>query len=122
MLELLPKDWERAILVGCIDFGAGPTPVAVRSGQLFDLSGVAPTVAQLLEKPTGMWSGVPLAISGISNSSRPGMAGIRALRFRSRPKYDREYRDIVKKWCRRRESRRADFASGFGHSLPCASR
>src|SRR5579871_6542911 len=64
MLDLLPKDWERAILVGRIDFGAGPTPVVVRSGQLFDLSSVAPTVAQLLEKPASVWSGRALGDLG----------------------------------------------------------
>ena len=53
MLEFLPEDWQRAVLVGRIDFGDGPTPVAIRSGTLFDLSNIAPTVAQLLERPDG---------------------------------------------------------------------
>ena len=53
MLEFLPEDWRRATLIGRIDFGEGPTPVAVRSGILFDLSNVASTVAQLLEQPAG---------------------------------------------------------------------
>src|SRR5262249_48286661 len=44
-------------LIGRIDFGDGPTPVAVRSGSLFDLSDVAPTVSEILEKPAGALSG-----------------------------------------------------------------
>jgi fumarylacetoacetate (FAA) hydrolase family protein len=57
MLEFLPEDWRQATLIGRIDFGEGPTPVAVRSGTLFDLSKVASTVAQLLEQPAGALSG-----------------------------------------------------------------
>ena len=57
MLDFLPADWERAFLIGRVDFGDGPTPVAVRSGTLFDLSEVAPTVARLLESPAGALGG-----------------------------------------------------------------
>lgn len=57
MLDFLPEDWQKAILIGRIDFGDGPTPVAVRSGILFDLSGIASTVSQLLEKPAGALAG-----------------------------------------------------------------
>jgi fumarylacetoacetate (FAA) hydrolase family protein len=64
MLEFLPEDWQRAHLVGRVDFGDGPTPVAVRSGSLFDLSAVAPTVAQLLEKPAGVQGGRALGEIG----------------------------------------------------------
>ena len=50
MLEFLPKDWRDAHLVGRMDFGQGPTPVALKDGLVFDLSALAPTVAQLLDK------------------------------------------------------------------------
>ena len=48
MLGALPDDWEAAVLVGRIDFEAGPTPVVVRGGRVFDVSRDAPTVADLL--------------------------------------------------------------------------
>jgi len=64
MLDFLPQDWQRALLIGRVDFGEGPTPVAVRSGVLFDLSGVAPTVAQLLEQPDGALGGRALGEAG----------------------------------------------------------
>jgi fumarylacetoacetate (FAA) hydrolase family protein len=51
----LPDDWRDAVLVGRLDLGEGPTPVVVKEGRVFDVSATAPTVAQLLEK----WSGVP---------------------------------------------------------------
>jgi fumarylacetoacetate (FAA) hydrolase family protein len=57
MLDFLPADWQRALLIGRVDFGDGPTPVAIRSGTLFDLSEVAPTVARLLEKPADALGG-----------------------------------------------------------------
>ncbi|HKB95668.1 MAG TPA: hypothetical protein VKB94_02395, partial [Rhizomicrobium sp.] len=51
----LPQDWRDAVLVGRIDMGEGPTPVVVKQGRVFDVSGVAPTVSALLEK----WNGAP---------------------------------------------------------------
>ena len=51
----LPEDWRDAVLVGRIDMGEGPTPVIVKEGRVFDVSGTAPTVAELIEK----WNGVP---------------------------------------------------------------
>ncbi|MEG8013366.1 fumarylacetoacetate hydrolase family protein [Sphingomonas sp. 22R3R2A-7] len=44
----LPADWRSALLLGRIDLGDGPTPVLVRDGQIFDMSGVAPTVSALV--------------------------------------------------------------------------
>ncbi len=44
----LPADWRSALLLGRIDLGDGPTPVLVRDGQVFDVSGVAPTVSALV--------------------------------------------------------------------------
>ncbi len=44
----LPADWEKAALLGRIDSGEGPTPVIVRGGRVYDMSYVAPTVADLI--------------------------------------------------------------------------
>ncbi|MDP4301483.1 fumarylacetoacetate hydrolase family protein [Leptothrix discophora] len=50
----LPDDADRALLLGRMDFGAGPTPVLLRGGEVHDLSRVAPTVSALLESlPAG---------------------------------------------------------------------
>jgi fumarylacetoacetate (FAA) hydrolase family protein len=49
ILTCLPEDWRSAVLIGRVDGGAGPTPVMIRDGALFDMSGVAPTVAGLLD-------------------------------------------------------------------------
>lgn len=46
----LPTDFERATLLGRVDFGAGPTPILVRNGGVTDISAQAPTVSQLLER------------------------------------------------------------------------
>jgi fumarylacetoacetate (FAA) hydrolase family protein len=48
MLNALPDDWKDATLVGRIEFEAGPTPVVIRGRRVFDLSGAAPTVSELL--------------------------------------------------------------------------
>jgi fumarylacetoacetate (FAA) hydrolase family protein len=53
--DFMPEDWRDAVLVGRIDMGEGPTPVVVKEGRVFDVSGTAPTVSVLLEK----WNGVP---------------------------------------------------------------
>jgi fumarylacetoacetate (FAA) hydrolase family protein len=57
MLSLLPDDWDKAVLLGRVDFGDGPTPVAVRGGRLADLSSVAPTVSLLLDDPGQIGAG-----------------------------------------------------------------
>lgn len=44
----LPNDWREATLVGRIQAKAGPTPVIVRAGRLYDVSEAAPTVSELL--------------------------------------------------------------------------
>jgi fumarylacetoacetate (FAA) hydrolase family protein len=49
-VELLPADHAQATLVGRVLLEAGPTPVLVRGGEIFDVSGTAPTVADLLER------------------------------------------------------------------------
>jgi fumarylacetoacetate (FAA) hydrolase family protein len=50
-VDCLPGDAESATLVGraWLPDAGGPSPVVVRGGDLFDLSGLAPTCAQLLE-------------------------------------------------------------------------
>jgi fumarylacetoacetate (FAA) hydrolase family protein len=45
----LPHDWREATLVGRLQTQAGPTPVMVRGGHVFDMSPVAPTVSQLMK-------------------------------------------------------------------------
>ncbi len=45
---MLPVDWRDATLVGRLLLPEGPTPVLVKGGEVFDMSAVAPTVAQLL--------------------------------------------------------------------------
>ena len=52
--ETLPADAARAVLVGRAWLPGtlgGPTPVAVRNGELIDLSALAPTMSALLELP-----------------------------------------------------------------------
>jgi fumarylacetoacetate (FAA) hydrolase family protein len=44
----LPRDWQRGSFVGRVDLGDGPSPVLIRNGEVFDMSGVAPTVAALI--------------------------------------------------------------------------
>ncbi|MDE1146191.1 MAG: fumarylacetoacetate hydrolase family protein [Azospirillaceae bacterium] len=57
--SIFPDDSADALLVGRIDSGEGPTPVLIRDGEIFDLSGVAPTVSELMNRlapgeiPTG---------------------------------------------------------------------
>ncbi len=58
MIEHLPSDWRRAILVGRILTRDGPTPVIVTDGRVRDVSRHAATVSQLLngwngEMPAG---------------------------------------------------------------------
>ena len=57
---MLPEDWQSARLVGRVDFGEGPSPVAVVGGRLKLLSKVAPTVSQLLEDPSRIEDGEDL--------------------------------------------------------------
>lgn len=50
MTSLLPLDHESAMLIGRADLGRGPTPIGVSGGRVMDLSGIAPTVADLLNR------------------------------------------------------------------------
>jgi fumarylacetoacetate (FAA) hydrolase family protein len=50
MIDSLPKDWREAKLLGRVLTDDGPTPVVVTDGRLKDISSMAPTVAQFLDK------------------------------------------------------------------------
>ena len=47
---MLPNDIETAVLVGRISLAAGPTPIVIRDGAVFDVSRSAATVSDLLEQ------------------------------------------------------------------------
>lgn len=47
-MSFLPADAARALLLGRLDLGEGPTPILVRNGRVIDVSRHAPTVSQLL--------------------------------------------------------------------------
>ena len=49
-LDALGPDWRTARWIGRIDRGDGPTPVIVAGGIVFDMSKVAPTVAELVAR------------------------------------------------------------------------
>lgn len=50
MDSLLPEDHQQAVLLGRIETGDGPTPIVLRDGEIEDLSGVAPTISDLLDR------------------------------------------------------------------------
>ncbi|WP_439634388.1 fumarylacetoacetate hydrolase family protein [Glycocaulis sp.] len=54
LIDCLPADWRFATLVGRIALHDGPTPVMIRDGHLYDMSGVAPTSADLLAGLRGL--------------------------------------------------------------------
>ncbi|SFN74477.1 fumarylacetoacetate hydrolase family protein [Sphingomonas sp. OK281] len=72
----LPADWEQATLLGRIDRGDGPTPVLVVAGQLYDMSAVAPTVADLIATGTfDVGGGLCLGrLDDLALSPEPGAA------------------------------------------------
>ncbi|QNN65139.1 fumarylacetoacetate hydrolase family protein [Sphingomonas rhizophila] len=47
--HLFPEDADRSVLAGRLLLADGPTPVIIRSGEVFDVSRAAATVADLLE-------------------------------------------------------------------------
>jgi fumarylacetoacetate (FAA) hydrolase family protein len=49
MFKILPDDWQSALLVGRIETAAGPSPVLVRGGRIFDISAQFPTVVDFIE-------------------------------------------------------------------------
>ncbi|MGI4879383.1 MAG: fumarylacetoacetate hydrolase family protein [Janthinobacterium lividum] len=48
--EALPNDWQTARLLGRIATAAGPVPILVAGGVVYDMTAVAPTVAMLIEQ------------------------------------------------------------------------
>jgi GPH family glycoside/pentoside/hexuronide:cation symporter len=50
--EVLPVDWVGAVLVGRFWFGGAPIPVVFRNGDLYDISGLAPTLSHLFDLPS----------------------------------------------------------------------
>jgi len=48
ILSMLPADWREGLFLGRLDLGEGPTPVLLHGGQAYDMSLVAPTVADLV--------------------------------------------------------------------------
>ena len=46
----LPEDWRDGRFLGRIDAGAGPTPILIANGRVFDLSAAAPTVSHAVER------------------------------------------------------------------------
>ena len=53
MTEHLPADWRDAVLVGRLLTSEGPTPIVVADGRVRDVSRIAPTVSELLNRWTG---------------------------------------------------------------------
>jgi fumarylacetoacetate (FAA) hydrolase family protein len=49
-IALLPADHAQALLVGRVLTDNGPSPVIVRGGTVYDVSAIAPTVADLIER------------------------------------------------------------------------
>lgn len=47
---MLPGDWREGRFIGRVDSGAGPTPVLIEQGRLFDLSGRSATVVSAIEQ------------------------------------------------------------------------
>ncbi len=50
LLDCLPADWREGLFVGRVLTADGPSPILVDKGIAYDMSRVAPTVAQLVEK------------------------------------------------------------------------
>ncbi|MBF7014837.1 fumarylacetoacetate hydrolase family protein [Novosphingobium resinovorum] len=48
-VDMLPSDWREGLFLGRLDLGEGPTPVLLQGGVAYDMSGAAPTVADLVD-------------------------------------------------------------------------
>lgn len=46
---MMPADWKSGTFVGRADLGAGPSPILVARGEMFDMSRVFPAVSALVE-------------------------------------------------------------------------
>lgn len=61
LLDSLPADWRTGLFLGRVQTSDGPSPILVRDGIAYDMSRVAPTVAQLVEMlPLAADAGKPL--------------------------------------------------------------
>ena len=61
LLDALPADWREGSFVGRVEMPEGPSPIFVTGGIAYDMSRVAPTVAQLMDKlPLAAGDGVEL--------------------------------------------------------------
>ncbi len=61
LLDALPADWRTGLFLGRVQTSAGPSPILVSGGIAYDMSGVAPTLSQLVEKlPLSADAGVSL--------------------------------------------------------------
>jgi fumarylacetoacetate (FAA) hydrolase family protein len=61
--ECLPADWRTGLFLGRVETAVGPSPILVQSGIAYDMSRVAPTVAQLVEMlPVNAQQGEPLGL------------------------------------------------------------
>jgi fumarylacetoacetate (FAA) hydrolase family protein len=50
LVGAMPSDWQHGLFAGRVDFGAGPCPILIAQGRAYDMSRVAPTVSDLVEK------------------------------------------------------------------------
>ena len=50
LLDCLPADWREGLFVGRVETAQGPSPIMVAGGIAHDMSRVAPTLSQLIEK------------------------------------------------------------------------
>ena len=50
LLDCLPGDWRDGLFLGRVQTAEGPSPILVVAGTAYDMSRVAPTVAQLVEQ------------------------------------------------------------------------
>lgn len=61
LADCLPADWRQGLFLGRVQTADGPSPILVRDGTAYDMSEVAPTVAQLVEQlPLAADAGKPL--------------------------------------------------------------
>ncbi len=61
LLDCLPADWRDGLFIGRVQTADGPSPILIENGQVYDMSRVAPTTAQLVEKlPVDPKAGEPL--------------------------------------------------------------
>ncbi|WP_159981527.1 MULTISPECIES: fumarylacetoacetate hydrolase family protein [unclassified Novosphingobium] len=50
IVSMLPPDWREGTFLGRLDLGEGPVPVLLAGGMVHEMSGAAPTVADLVDR------------------------------------------------------------------------